>query len=141
MKALKGFISVSFLMLICFQLLHKTGYQLYFVLNQAVITEVHCENKARPEIKCDGKCHLRKYLEQEEAVAANDIEEQAPIKTPLPKPGKTKNWDLFSPNPILNAPLKGVQLLSSAHLSSQLIWFYQAEKGSLYISNSFHPPC
>lgn len=64
-----------FLSLIAFQLLHKTVYALYFICNQGAVAEAHCVNKDRPEVKCDGRCHLKKYLTQD---SLEEEEKQAP---------------------------------------------------------------
>lgn len=37
----------------------------YFV-NQAEIIELFCINKGKPELKCDGKCHLNSQLSEVE---------------------------------------------------------------------------
>jgi hypothetical protein len=37
-----------------------------FFIYQDEITEEFCENKDKPELKCDGKCHLKKELTKEE---------------------------------------------------------------------------
>ncbi|MCC6601467.1 MAG: hypothetical protein IT223_12465 [Crocinitomicaceae bacterium] len=37
----------------------------YFI-HKEYITETFCVNKIKPEMKCDGKCHLKKELEKEE---------------------------------------------------------------------------
>lgn len=34
----------------------------YWKINQKAITEKYCENKARPELECNGQCHLKKQL-------------------------------------------------------------------------------
>lgn len=140
MNPIKTYIASSFLMLLCFQLLHKTAYQLYFVLNQAAITKLHCENKSRPEIKCDGKCHLRKYLEQEEAVAVNETQEEGPAKVPFPKPEKSKNWHLYLYD--ITSEEFGVAP-STLYLlqTNQLYWPYQRMKGHLFSTKVFQPPC
>lgn len=33
-----------------------------YQLNKARITELYCVNKARPQLHCNGKCHLAKQL-------------------------------------------------------------------------------
>ena len=33
-----------------------------YILNYDYIAKVLCENKAKPELKCNGKCHLMKQL-------------------------------------------------------------------------------
>ena len=40
----------------------QTATVVYFYSNQMEITEKYCENKAQPEKKCHGKCHLNKQL-------------------------------------------------------------------------------
>lgn len=37
-----------------------------FLLNQAEIAATLCENKDKPEMKCNGKCHLMKELNKDE---------------------------------------------------------------------------
>lgn len=34
-----------------------------FKLNQEYITKVFCINRAKPELKCDGKCYLKKSID------------------------------------------------------------------------------
>ncbi len=41
-------------------------------LNKTTIAKKYCENKAKPKMHCDGKCHLKKQLKKEEK------KEQAP---------------------------------------------------------------
>lgn len=36
-----------------------------YELRKAEITAMFCVNKAAPEMKCNGKCHLKKQLEEE----------------------------------------------------------------------------
>ena len=33
-----------------------------YVINYEYISKVRCENKAKPQLKCNGKCHLMKEL-------------------------------------------------------------------------------
>ena len=37
---------------------------LHYKLNQKFITERFCENKAKPKMQCNGKCHIKKTLNQ-----------------------------------------------------------------------------
>lgn len=37
---------------------------LHYKLNQKFITERFCENKAKPKMHCNGKCHIKKTLKQ-----------------------------------------------------------------------------
>ena len=36
----------------------------FYQLNKEYITKTYCVNKAKPELKCDGKCHLKKMLKK-----------------------------------------------------------------------------
>ncbi len=38
----------------------------YWKYNQSEITKKYCENKAKPKLKCNGKCHLAKQLKAQE---------------------------------------------------------------------------
>ncbi|SDY89062.1 hypothetical protein SAMN04488069_11739 [Hymenobacter psychrophilus] len=67
--------------LLCSLLLLQTLEQELLVvnyeLNQARITARYCVNKARPQLKCNGKCHLAKQLrsaaDEDEKVPAGSI--------------------------------------------------------------------
>ena len=86
------FISIIFLTLvICFQSLQGFFKIVNWKLNQAEITEKFCENKAKLNMHCDGKCYLSKQLKLQES------EEQADLsKKQLPKLKKIKEIEVFS---------------------------------------------
>lgn len=42
----------------------KSIYLAYFLLNRDAIVKENCINKSRPEMQCDGKCHLKKTLKE-----------------------------------------------------------------------------
>ncbi len=44
----------------------NAGFIVYWKVNQAYITQAHCENKDKPQICCDGKCYLYKQLKKAE---------------------------------------------------------------------------
>lgn len=37
---------------------------LHYKLNKKFITEKFCENKAKPKMQCNGKCHIKKTLRE-----------------------------------------------------------------------------
>lgn len=49
----------------------------HFKLNQQNIEQEFCVNKAKPELQCRGKCHLKKELEKSEK---NDLEQSSIFK-------------------------------------------------------------
>lgn len=68
-------------------LLQSTGRMVIlinFKINQAYIASVLCENKEKPELKCDGKCQLNKKMAEQE-----ETEKQ------LPPQIKLKELNLF----------------------------------------------
>lgn len=42
----------------------KPIIQVSFYLNQSAIVKEKCENKSKPEMKCNGKCYLAKKLKE-----------------------------------------------------------------------------
>ncbi len=55
-------------LLVSFQ---QTLLIVHFKLNQKEIEKEFCVNKAKPQLQCHGKCHLKKDLEKSEK---NDLE-------------------------------------------------------------------
>ncbi len=56
-------------MLVCLALFQGAGRLLLvgnYLVNKDFIAQNYCENKARPELHCEGKCHLKKQLNKEE---------------------------------------------------------------------------
>lgn len=45
------------------QVLSASIILLHYMLNKEFITEQYCVNKAKPELKCNGQCHLKKEIE------------------------------------------------------------------------------
>jgi hypothetical protein len=41
-----------------------TALQFDYLLNQSEITELFCINKDKPEMQCNGKCHLKKQFDE-----------------------------------------------------------------------------
>lgn len=66
--------------LVALMLLQTLGQEVLVVdyqLNKARITELYCINKARPQLHCNGKCHLAQQLRK-----ADDAEKKAPAGAP-----------------------------------------------------------
>ncbi len=61
-------------LLALFMLLKPVLPVLEYVVNYEYISKVLCENKAKPKMKCNGKCHLMKEL-------AKTSENQNPISS------------------------------------------------------------
>jgi hypothetical protein len=50
----------------------KTGMAISYAFNKTFITKEFCVNKAKPEMKCNGKCYLKKQLAQQEEKQNNN---------------------------------------------------------------------
>ncbi|MEC3906234.1 hypothetical protein VOI54_04345 [Tamlana sp. 2201CG12-4] len=59
---LKTFFSYILFFSLALRPLYNVGYVAYFELNIDYIIETYCKNKEKPEIQCNGKCHLATQL-------------------------------------------------------------------------------
>lgn len=58
----------------------KVGVLVSWKLNQTYIAENLCINKNKPEMKCDGKCHLQKQLKSIEDKSDTEKDASLPLK-------------------------------------------------------------
>ena len=63
------FIALLLTGMISFQAFYNVGVLGYWMANRNYIAANICENRARPQLHCDGKCYLRKKL----AAAGNPV--------------------------------------------------------------------
>ena len=64
----------SFIIIIALTLFLKPVFPLLdYIANYDYITKVLCENKEKPQLKCNGKCHLMKEM-------ANQSEKETPLQ-------------------------------------------------------------
>ncbi len=76
---MKAFFSYLLISLVLLQTFSREVLVVDFTLNRAVITARFCENKARPQLHCDGKCYFAKQLkkqEERENKAPNSLKER-----------------------------------------------------------------
>lgn len=59
---------VAFVVIAVFllQVITKFAIVVNYALNKEYIAKTLCENKAKPKMHCNGKCHLKKQLEKQE---------------------------------------------------------------------------
>lgn len=62
---MKKVFSISFLLLMLMYSTHNFWLNISFQFNRKEVALKHCENKAKPKMHCDGKCHLNKELKKE----------------------------------------------------------------------------
>lgn len=77
---LKSIISILLCTVFLLQPVSKLLIVIDYELNKVSITQNFCENKSKPKMHCNGKCHLKKQLDKE------DKKEQS-----LPDPSKEKS--------------------------------------------------
>lgn len=56
-------LAILWILLISVQSFYQGLIYTYYVLNKDYIVAKLCENRAKPELQCDGKCHLKKVLQ------------------------------------------------------------------------------
>jgi hypothetical protein len=69
---MKKTLAIVLLFAISLQTFSKVFLVLNFKVNQKEIASKYCENKAKPKLRCDGKCHLKKQMEKEEKKEKNE---------------------------------------------------------------------
>jgi hypothetical protein len=98
-----------------------------YVVNYDYIAKVLCENKAKPELKCNGKCQLMKEL-------AKAAEEQKPISPT--KKTQTQETEILFFQEITALVSEQTYAFSETILNSRYsnLYFH------LESDNFFHPP-
>lgn len=97
-------------------------------VNYEYIAKELCENKAKPEMHCDGKCHLKKEL-------AKASEEEKPISSDKKATSKQESEVLFfeSKTTLISQP---ILLFTSLKVKNK----YQNLYAYLSTHTIFHPP-
>lgn len=76
---MKFFISIFLISTILLQSLSSMITVVAYEINKEYITKTFCENKDKPSLHCDGKCHLMKQineLQKKENAPQNNIKEK-----------------------------------------------------------------
>ena len=128
MRILFSFFFISILLT---KTVYSVFWQVNFYLNQKEITEKECENKNRPEMRCNGKCYLAKQLKKAEAELDSQKEKQEKSILNL----KVLEEGIFVPLSAIFLEVNPNKLeLRKAFFSYKNFYFH--EVGSYY----FHPP-
>lgn len=75
----KKLLSSIVVLMFSFQIMYPAIFTAWFYANRAAIAGKYCENKARPQLHCNGKCFLTKKLQAIEAKKSSSSE-NAPIR-------------------------------------------------------------
>lgn len=99
-----------------------------YMANYDYIVNTLCENKDRPELECNGKCHLSKELAKE--VGADDNN---------PRNSKTSKTEI--PQIIISENIKEFSIASETDIISEENLGYMPNLiPSLFITKILHPP-
>ncbi|WP_143307116.1 hypothetical protein [Chitinophaga vietnamensis] len=79
----KHLITAFFLLLWLCQLSGRYLVMLEFYINQSYVAANLCENRDKPQLHCNGKCHLRKQLSEEEKRNQESPERRAENKSEI----------------------------------------------------------
>lgn len=108
----------------------KLGVVAYYEYNKKYIAETLCENRAKPQLKCCGKCYLNKQLKK----AEKGTDEGTSKSTPSGK----NHWAESSP-----FILPQIALLASqpSFVETVAPQFYYQQMPLIKVSGAvFHPP-
>ena len=121
----KSIISLFLLVAFSLQIGSKCIIWANYLLNKKSITEFFCINKSTPEMNCNGKCHLKKQLKEQ------DKKEQSPASSLK----EVKEIQLYNQS-ISITSVKN----SSEDTSSELNVIYLLHTSSKHTHSVFHPP-
>lgn len=113
------------------KLIYSCFWQLNFYLNQKEIIRLECENKNRPELKCNGKCYLAKQLKKaDENLGMKKSQSEHSVKF-----YKSLQGQLF----VATENLEWEWI----HLSKKVKFniFYTENTSLEHLVSVFHPPC
>ena len=96
-----------------------------FNINQEYIAKVLCINKDKPEMKCNGKCHITKELEKKEE----------PTENPKTEFVQFRNEILFCQHFIKTKKNNIIPEPTKSYCYQNPV-FYKSE----FVSDIFHPP-
>lgn len=119
---MKSFLTISLALLVLLQSFSRLWIVMDYEINKDFISKVLCINKAKPELQCEGKCHLAMQLEKEE-----QKEQQNPEKA-----GAASEIILYAHFSLVPVP---------SYISTHLVYgTYKPVYSNRSFSDIFHPP-
>ena len=97
-----------------------------YLVNQAEITKQFCENKAKPKMNCNGKCHLAKQF------AKQDKQEKSTSET---QKFKVESVEIAAQ---INEPISFVYPIQSNKTDNH--YAYSEARSDAHLVEIFHPP-
>lgn len=93
-------------------MVYQVAYLTYFKMNQEEIAKAHCVNKGKPELECNGQCHLKKELEKVQIFEEEGQEEESPNRLP------ELEWNVL----VAIFPDGDTRILKDSNFLSELRW-------------------
>lgn len=121
-------ISISLVFLFAWQLMLKAGVLIWYGANRTYIATELCENKDKPELKCNGQCVLAKRMKAAEEERRDA--DQRPLRI----------MEKFEFSHYIAAAEDTFSETPETDLSRRVVWASDFEPHSNYFSNFFHPP-
>lgn len=122
-RLLKSILSIALIFGLLGSSINKLIICTNYLLNQDVISKTFCENRSKPKLKCKGKCHLSKQLNEEE-------ERDFPNKKILKEINDIQLYD----------GMQNIQLAVPFRQFVIVVYFYWQRNLSEMVSQIFHPP-
>ncbi len=97
-----------------------------YALNQKEITDLFCINKDKPEMKCNGQCHLMQELNKTDS--------------PVDNPEQESNFVEYKLSAFVLDDCKITPFLTSAYLQKKEIIPFQLGNPKSASSSIFQPP-
>jgi hypothetical protein len=107
------------------------GWEVWYKIDQNRIAQEKCENKARPKLKCNGKCYLAKQLKKLEAEQKKN--DSTGKSNPYSSKAETHYFTWNEPNVILEH--------FGYHRQSKANSYFVRRILKPLSSSIFHPPC
>lgn len=120
---MKQVVAIFIFLGILLQTYNKAVAVAQYIANQDYIAKNLCVNKAKPKMHCNGKCHLKKQMEQQEAPSSNGSSKD-----------KQEVITLFCADEKVNITHNDLITASPEYFT------YNEAAHSLYTASVFHPP-
>jgi hypothetical protein len=130
---MKKFLASLLLFIVLVPGMGKFFYIAYWNINQEALTKAYCKNQDKPELECNGQCHLEETLEKIDEGNNNDTEKNIPCWEKLAE-NLVYNEDIVSPFTYHNP-------FSIFHIQDKKHFYYSNSYHFSKLNSIFHPPC
>lgn len=108
----RNWISLLFFILLISHQGLRSFVLLQWKMNQAEIIQKHCENRSKPQMACNGKCHLRKTLAKLDQ-SNNQKPSESPSKAAWPSMDYDFPFEIFQMKDRWNAVITSILFIPS----------------------------